>query len=112
MKVADYETNTILGLKCQTLNLHEDLGLIEYIFSDKTGTLTQNELVFRSISIVHNKETFSIDCLQDGKISTFDLGSKLQNYDPEMFFRCLNICQSCVTIQDEKNLKAQSTFSG
>jgi len=28
MKIADYDTNTIKGIKCQTLNLHEDLGTI------------------------------------------------------------------------------------
>lgn len=36
---------------CRALNITEDLGQIEYIFSDKTGTLTENQMEFKACTI-------------------------------------------------------------
>ena len=32
------------------MNIHEELGTIDYMFCDKTGTLTKNELSFKYLA--------------------------------------------------------------
>ena len=52
--------HVIKGFQANTLNLYEDLAEVEYIFADKTGTLTQNELVFREMAILSNEDLILI----------------------------------------------------
>lgn len=40
---------TQTGTVVQSSNLNEELGQIQYIFSDKTGTLTQNYMEFKKL---------------------------------------------------------------
>lgn len=44
-----------VGCQVKNLTLLEDLSRITHLFCDKTGTLTKNELVFRSLAIGVNR---------------------------------------------------------
>ncbi len=41
----------LLRCKVESLQLPEELGIINHIFRDKTSTLTMNELILRSMSM-------------------------------------------------------------
>ena len=51
MMTIDKSTGEIIHCKVQSMQLAEQLAEIDHIFSDKTGTLTKNELLFRGVSI-------------------------------------------------------------
>ncbi|KAK7083322.1 putative phospholipid-transporting ATPase VD, partial [Halocaridina rubra] len=38
-------------IECRALNIPEELGQVQYVFTDKTGTLTENNMVFQRCSI-------------------------------------------------------------
>lgn len=66
LDMVDPETQT--AANCNSSALAEDLGQIDYIFSDKTGTLTENVMVFAQCSI----SNVIYDGTKDGSNSELD----------------------------------------
>jgi P-type E1-E2 ATPase len=57
----DFMTKEVKHLECHSVSLHEELGLVEYIFCDKTGTLTKNELEFKALVLSSKVYDFNKD---------------------------------------------------
>jgi phospholipid-translocating ATPase len=52
----------IAGTVVRTSTIPEELGRISYVFSDKTGTLTKNEMIFKKLhlgSVLYSEESLS-----------------------------------------------------
>ncbi|KAB0344718.1 hypothetical protein FD754_021644, partial [Muntiacus muntjak] len=126
-----YYSRKATPAEARTTTLNEELGQIEYVFSDKTGTLTQNIMTFKKCSIngriygeVHDdlgqktdmtkkKETvgFSVSPQADRTFQFFDhhLMESIELGDPKVheFLRLLALCH---TVMSEENSAGQLIY--
>lgn len=69
-----YYARTDTPALCRTSSLVEELGQIEYVFSDKTGTLTCNEMEFRCCSVAGSAYSEVVDESKRGEDGQEDAG--------------------------------------
>ncbi|XP_012576716.1 PREDICTED: phospholipid-transporting ATPase FetA-like [Condylura cristata] len=117
--------------QARTTTLNEALGQVKYVFSDKTGTLTQNIMLFHKCSIngisygnvfdknglkveisaETQKVDFSYNKLADPKFSFYDntLVEAVRRGDPQvcLFFLSLSLCH---TVMLEEKVKGELIY--
>jgi phospholipid-translocating ATPase len=70
-----YDEETDQPCIVNTSDLNEELGQINILFSDKTGTLTKNEMIFKKCSINGKKYLQNgRDLYEDGRAYAFKIG--------------------------------------
>ena len=83
MTAFDVDKRDLVSCSVKNFSLHEDLAQLDYMFCDKTGTLTQNELIFKAFKIVGHaaEDDFNVD------VPSFQISHPPGNQDFKTFHK-------------------------
>uniref|UniRef100_A0A672ZTV6 Phospholipid-transporting ATPase n=1 Tax=Sphaeramia orbicularis TaxID=375764 RepID=A0A672ZTV6_9TELE len=89
-----------------TSDLNEELGQVEYVFTDKTGTLTENNMEFIECCVDGHVYVPHVIC--NGQVTAastrdFSLCRPQGNEHEELFFRALCLCHT-VQVKEEETV--------
>ena len=102
-----YHEETDTPALARTSNLSEELGQVSYIFSDKTGTLTRNVMLFKKCSIagvVYGDSSERLEYFDDPSLLTH-LGDENDASRAEIlrdFLVLLAVCHTVVPQTDDE----------
>ncbi|XP_078236695.1 phospholipid-transporting ATPase IG isoform X4 [Pogona vitticeps] len=101
-----YDETRQEGALVNTSDLNEELGQVEYVFSDKTGTLTENTMEFIECSIDGFKYSGIFSEVDGAKASI-----KAERSREELFMRALCLCHT-VQVQKGDEVDAGTSQAG
>ncbi|XP_043867375.1 phospholipid-transporting ATPase IH isoform X2 [Drosophila mojavensis] len=103
----DEETDQPCGVNAS--NLNEDLGQINILFSDKTGTLTKNQMIFLKCYVNgHNYVLQNSQLYCPDRDEIYELGA--MDADVKILFEALALCHTVevMSSSDDKSNETQS----